>query len=333
MSNGKVRQFQKGKGFESIPREFLQQKELSMEAAFLLLNMTSYPESWILYKTELHKRFPKNGRRQIDRMWDECVEFGYILQYRKRVGKQYVYDYIFSIDKFTKEDIEYINELQASDGFEPYLKESVKKKQAELEIESEKEKALSESLKNQDVKNTGVEGKTWDVQNEQSNMDSPKRTAIKSITKRFITKKDEEDYNINSAPENTEKLDNKKTGVPSFDINNNKLVLVGKLMAESGVDYDDNMAILGSLEKEPELVSAEHIISQLEWCVQKSNEEGIYDFVTYFLNGLRKRTENNRYLKKVDFASEFEDKLKGSSLDNPERKKVPLYNWVTGESL
>lgn len=106
MTAGQIRKFQKTKGYESIPREMLQDTNLSLEAIGLLSYMQSLPEDWKLYKTELYNRFPKNKRRSIDNIWKELVEHNYLLNFKKRDGKKYVYSYVFTVVPFTKEEKE-----------------------------------------------------------------------------------------------------------------------------------------------------------------------------------------------------------------------------------
>ena len=117
MSTGQITKFQKTKGFESLPREMLQDTNLSLEAIGLLSYMQSLPEDWKLYKTELYTRFPKNKRRSIDNIWKELVEHNYLLNFKKREGKKYVYSYVFTVVPFSKEEAEQITKEHEVNGF------------------------------------------------------------------------------------------------------------------------------------------------------------------------------------------------------------------------
>jgi len=117
MSTGQITKFSKGKGYESIPRELLQDSNLSLEAIGLLCYMQSLPENWKLYKTQLYTQFPKNKRSVIDRIWKELINNKYLLSFKKREGKKYNYNYIFSVIPLTEEDINDITNQQNDNDF------------------------------------------------------------------------------------------------------------------------------------------------------------------------------------------------------------------------
>lgn len=71
-------------------------------------------------KRELHKRFSKNKRSSIERIWLELIDHDYIIQFRKRYGKRYVYTYLFDEEPYTIESIqENFKEYQQT-GYELY---------------------------------------------------------------------------------------------------------------------------------------------------------------------------------------------------------------------
>lgn len=111
----------KSKGYESLPRELLQSTEITLEAIGLLASMQSYPDNWVLRKSNVRSRY-KNGWRSVERAWDELVEHGYILQFRKRVGKIWAYSYLFDVDKFSAEDIQEIAVAKFQEGMILYHK-------------------------------------------------------------------------------------------------------------------------------------------------------------------------------------------------------------------
>lgn len=111
--SGNVKRFVKNKGFESINRDMLQDVEhLSLQAIGLLANLTSYPDTWTIYKTELYNRFAKNGRRSVENAWNELVKSNYVVQLRKREGNKYSYIYYHSQTPFTDEDIQEIEKIE-----------------------------------------------------------------------------------------------------------------------------------------------------------------------------------------------------------------------------
>lgn len=117
MSTGQVKKYQRSKGYESLPREMLQDSNLSLEAIGLLSYMQSLPVNFKLYKTYLYKQFPKNKRTSIDRIWKELTENKYLLSFRKRSGKKWNYNYIFSVAPFTQEEIDTMIEEQEKENF------------------------------------------------------------------------------------------------------------------------------------------------------------------------------------------------------------------------
>lgn len=110
---GNVKKYQRDKGYEPIRREMLQDEDnLSIEAMGLLCNLTSYPDTWEVHKTQLYRRFAKNGRRKIENAWNELVDERYIVQLRRRNGKLWEYIYYHSQVRFTNDEIREIEEKE-----------------------------------------------------------------------------------------------------------------------------------------------------------------------------------------------------------------------------
>ncbi|MGX7197722.1 hypothetical protein [Enterococcus olivae] len=211
--DGSLLKFSRNKGYESIPRELAQNEQLSYEARGLLISIASYPESFKLYKSELYKRSIKNSRRKIDKCWQELIEEGYILQFRKRDGKSFIFSYLFSMEPFLVEDMIHLFEEAYEYNFHYYHKRIRKYEDQTMEnfrlilpkylIEKEKD-TLIEWLKSHDEikmessnvqiehpKKQDVTNDFSNVQNEQLKMDCSKRTDNKLINKRFITEKND----------------------------------------------------------------------------------------------------------------------------------------------
>lgn len=104
-SEGSIQRFRKNRGYESISRDFAQNEALTYEARGLLVSLASYPENFKVYKCELYKRSKKNSRRKIDKCWQELIDEGYVLQFRKRDGKSFIFSYLFSMEPFLVEDM------------------------------------------------------------------------------------------------------------------------------------------------------------------------------------------------------------------------------------
>ncbi|MGM0259390.1 hypothetical protein [Enterococcus sp. AZ102] len=101
---GQITKYENSKGYESISRDFLQDNSISFEARGLLGYLQSLPSDWKIYKTELYTRCESNKRASVDRIWKELLQANYLLQFRKRNGKKWEYQYIFSLVKFTESD-------------------------------------------------------------------------------------------------------------------------------------------------------------------------------------------------------------------------------------
>ncbi|HFI0683470.1 TPA: hypothetical protein ACGO1T_001948, partial [Streptococcus suis] len=101
---GDIRRVRNGKGYESLPRELLQRTDMHIGSVGLLCQLLSYPDDWKLYKTEVLYRFEKDGRRTVDKYWDELIGHGYIIQFKKRIKKKSNYIYFFNDTPFTADD-------------------------------------------------------------------------------------------------------------------------------------------------------------------------------------------------------------------------------------
>lgn len=300
--SGKLIKYEKGKGTENIPRELLQDENLSYEAIGLLCQLQSYPSDWDLFKTELYKRNHKNKRTSVERIWDELVENGYIVQYRIRDGKAYCYQYLFSVNKFTEENLKEIGAVMSDAGYSFYLND-----------------------KQRDKINGTDNGEKWGVENQQSNenadatgfekngmliLNSSKPTPIiKRTIKDFDD--DEDIIKLKAFAE-----------VPEL-----KMVL--RLLVDSKVSLHDSVKIAEELSIDRSLLNPEMIVEQLKWCSYKAKHEGISDFAKYYINGLRTKIANSGVSPKNsgdEFITDFAVKILGgmAGLD----MEVPMFNWL-----
>lgn len=191
MTSGATQKYVKNKGYESIKREMLQNDDLSLEARGLLAYMESMPESYVFHKTQLQKAFKHNKRTCIDRIWNELMSQSYLIAFRKREGKKYIYQYYFTQEKFDEEDIQAIESDLLSSGFERVPLIERKSRRNKINSETLKNRALSDDeiwdVENQHSKN---EGNIWDVDFEQSKMNCSKSTGNKLTINRLNTKID-----------------------------------------------------------------------------------------------------------------------------------------------
>lgn len=313
-NSGKINKFQKRKGSEQIPWELSQNSGLSYEAIGLLVQLDSYSTNWELHKTELYTRNPKNKRTAIERIWNELVEYGYIIQYRKRTGKFYTYQYFFTVDGFTEEDIKVTSSLMNEAGFDLYLNDKQREAMSKKAVEDDKKENEHEMFvgkirdvvnqqSNENVDITGLE------ENGMLNLNSSKSTGIiKSTIKDF----EEEDLT--------------KLKILS---ENPKLKLVCKLLVSSGVRTGDSVRILEDIALDNSLLDPELIVEQLKWCSYKAKYEGISDFAKYYINGLRIKVSNSGVSPKNsgdEFLTEFAVKILGGMGDL--NMEVPMFNWL-----
>lgn len=93
--------------YEVIPRELLQDNELSFQARGLLCFLQSLPADWVIYKKWLYTQCAKNGRTSIDSAWNELVNKGYIITFKSKKGT-FSYVYFFSLTPFTQQDLDLV---------------------------------------------------------------------------------------------------------------------------------------------------------------------------------------------------------------------------------
>lgn len=304
----------KNKGFEQISREFLQDSNLSLEAIGLMCNIISYSDSWVLHKTELYTRFSKNGRTSIDRSWDELVENGYILQFRRREGRSYNYQYYTSTERFNKQQIIEIAEKLKHDGFEFYHKAAKSFKSFNLSklIDNLFNLSGDKSERTRFVEREQVDfdGIVSEVRKEtsssvefvQSKMESPKQASKRIPNKRFTNKEIEE-----------EDIYNKKV-----DYTSPAIKTIAEQLLLFDLEFNELHDVLSFLS-EQESIDMDAVTQQINWMIIKSKDEtGIGSFSSYFKNGYNKRV-NNKNIQTV-------------TIDNDANlPKVPMFNWLLGE--
>lgn len=226
-TKGNVKKYVKRKGYESLNRDMLQdENNLSLEAIGLLSNLTSYPDTWELYKTELYKRFKKTGRRKVEKAWDNLVEEKYIVQLRRRNGKKYDYIYYYSQERFSDEEINQITKDEGAEIWDGTLNgkknNDTKGKQENPHSDNDSSNVHPEQSKKSDPST---------VHPEQSKMDSPKRTANRS-TMYEVHYKDKEDIKEDTY---------KDTENPDLSTSNNNQTLANKSEKEKEEIYKQTL--------------------------------------------------------------------------------------------
>lgn len=200
----------KNKGYESISRDFLQRNDLSLEARGLLAYMYSMPDDFVFHKTQLYKCFDKNKKTSIERIWNELLDAHFIIAFSKGIAPRQKFDYIYSQEGFSEEEIQEINEEYLREGWKIAYRSGTNRKPASYYEERKKEKRLADLDGSKPSVSQGVENQHPDnkaisqgVGFEQFNPNSSEPTDIKLNNKNLI-KNDEEDEKNNKGIPNSE---------------------------------------------------------------------------------------------------------------------------------
>lgn len=299
MESGSIRSYKRNKGYESIPRELLQSNDISLEAIGLLCHLQSYPETWKLYKTELYTRFKYNKRTSVQRIWKELIKNYYLLEFKKRDGKRYIYQYIYSVNPFSKEEIRNITEELLKDGFF-------------WDVDFEQPKM-------------------------DSSKSTPNRLTIEKINyKKDLTKKegsqsspsfltdDDDNINTNNQIKKSTSEEFKETMRLLFEFLDKKTNLkpLARNLLFAGLKETDVLAIIQFLCTLPEINQevSDLVNSQIRANEREAKTNGLTDYKAYFIKGLKLKLENANY--KVD----------ETDITDPELvaviPKVTLHDWL-----
>ena len=197
-----VKKFRKSKGYESLSREFLQRNDLSLEARGLLAYMESMPDDYVFHKTQLYKCFDKNKKTSVERIWNELLDQHFIIAFSRGSGPKQEFDYLFTHESFSEQDISELNNQYFAEGWEVAYRSGTNRKPASFYQEKpkneEKTKAdkssKHEGVENQHPDNNGI---SKGVDFEQHNLNSTKSTDNKLTNKSFILNGDEEEEKEN----------------------------------------------------------------------------------------------------------------------------------------
>ncbi|WP_242359041.1 hypothetical protein [Lactococcus petauri] len=188
-----IKKFKKNKGYESLSREFLQRNDLSLEARGLLAYMESMPDDYTFHKTQLYKCFDKNKKRSVERIWNELLDNNFIIAFSKRNGSKTDYEYLFTHEGFSEEEISELNEQYFAEGWDVAHRTGTNRKSAAYYQEKVKKKvdkpSKNSGVQNEHQHNSGISS---GVQNEHLKMNSSKVTANK-LTNKGLSQKEEED--------------------------------------------------------------------------------------------------------------------------------------------
>lgn len=292
---GNIKNYNKDKGFEIIPRDFLQDDRLSLQAIGLLSNLQSYPDTWVLHKTEVYKRFKKNGKTSVANAWEELVEEKYIVQLRRRNGKKWDYVYYFNLERFTDEQVK------------------------ELEVQ---EQAVSMSFRFSEAQKNSL--KSSASENEKPKMGIPKAADKKDNIQENIHQNTTHD-----SPESLESLEfgeeEEELYITRARAENFAYEILSDFFREKEIDEPTINKIIGHLiHYKLDLFSLENVEKQFQHMMHKElSGQRIFDFPYYFANGLKDLTRQSRVSKK--YLREKLQKIEQNKRENPNRR---LYNWL-----
>lgn len=197
-----VKKFRKSKGYESLSREFLQRNDLSLEARGLLAYMESMPDDYVFHKTQLYKCFDKNKKTSVERIWNELLDQHFIIAFSRGSGPKQEFDYLFTHESFSEQDISELNNQYFAEGWEVAYRSGTNRKPASFYQEKPKNEENTKDDKSS--KHVGVENQHPDkngiskgVDFEQHDLNSIKSTDNKLTNKSFILNGDEEEEKEN----------------------------------------------------------------------------------------------------------------------------------------
>lgn len=316
-----IKKFSKHKGYESLPRELLQSKDLTLEAIGLLANISSYPDTWVLRKTELRTRF-KNGTRMVDRIWNELVENNYIVQFRKRVGRSYEYRYFFNVEPFTYEEIQDMLLHNFDDNFVLYHKdmqqEKFQVKDLNTYIFCDNKDKLDLTFWTSPNANPTEDDKVAvpsSLRFGHPNLDFPKRKHSKLITKEINTKDIKNNNNIYTQDE-----------IEAFKELAKDRSNVGyaiKFLISTELDLDIAMQIGFELAAKPHLAIPELMVEQMSWTNHQTTMGKIYSYANYFIMGLEMRFSGYESNVSKDQIDDYYSNVMGNKWDNVQ---IPIIN-------
>lgn len=197
-----VKKFRKSKGYESLSREFLQRNDLSLEARGLLAYMESMPDDYVFHKTQLYKCFDKNKKTSVERIWNELLDQHFIIAFSRGSGPKQEFDYLFTHESFSEQDISELNNQYFAEGWEVAYRSGTNRKPASFyqeKTKNEENAKADKSSKHEGVENQHPDNKgiSKGVDFEQHDLNSTKSTDNKLTNKSFILNGDEEEEKEN----------------------------------------------------------------------------------------------------------------------------------------
>ncbi|QEL82880.1 hypothetical protein DN407_31245 (plasmid) [Bacillus sp. JAS24-2] len=249
-------------GFIQVPNQTVRASytSISLQAVGLLVDLMSYPEDWELHKTEVYQRYAKNKRTSVKSAWDELVKENYIIEFKVRQGRKWEYFYYVRLIPFTKEE--------------------------------------NKTLYNQAIREFGS-SLHWDVDFQQSNMDSPKTTYNK-----YNTKQKQKQINI---------IDDDITSVNQLTYSEEELNIIIKDLRK----LTKNELTTRSFNAVLRIVKDKYLQGKIK-----------ISFREYFMKALNKKIEELEERRIKEKAKQELNYSRRNIVSTPYTGKVPIYNWL-----
>ncbi|MCY9311735.1 hypothetical protein MOF23_22645 [Bacillus inaquosorum] len=348
--------------YELLPRELLQTKELSLEAMALLCYLISYPtETFEFRKTKLYNSFKKNKRKAVVRMLDELIEKRYFLQFKKREGKKDIYKYIYRHSSFSDDEIIELKKILSNHHFvmlgdtqESNLgtgKRTSQEKTAE-NLGTGK-RTSQETPSNQgllDCSFSGVQNQVsiFECSNSSSNrihmednthIDNTHIDNTQSLDSFSLDDDDEKNIYIESETDLRE-IENQAKEFKELCLDE-RLRACAIFLESYSIKFSDIYGVIKGIKQHNISFTKKTLEQQLKRTLDEQRENGMTNFVKYFLIGLKRNSEfieaqkkrdksnmsNEEYRKRMLTESFLEQAL-GEIKENPLSAKVPFYNWL-----
>lgn len=380
-SNGKVASFLGGKfkpsedsinynnrfdeSFEMLPRELLQTEELSLEAMALLCYLISYPDNYEFKKTNLYNSFRKNKRRAVSRMLDELIEKRYFLQFKKREGKKDIYKYIYRDQAFVDDEINKIKEILGAENFYFITNEMGTGKctsQEKTPAKSETGKCTSqETPENQHslgCANSSVHfqesvfecskvGTTRIHRDKNTHLDNTHTDNTHSFKSSIFDDDDEKNIYKESELGNFKNEEEIKRLAEVQAKDFKKLCLDEKLRACAifleGYDlpFSDIYGVLKGIEEEGIDFTKKTLETQMRMTLEEQSQNGMTNFVKYFLIGLKRNSDfiaahkkkqlydmTDEEMRKYRVREKYLEEALGEIKESQSNRKIELYDFT-----
>lgn len=326
------------KNFTQISNSLLNDDKVTLEAKALLTIFLSNKEDWKIQMKEIIKR-SKNGRDAHYRALDELIEHGYVarVEIRNKSGVIEKREYIFSDDKDeVKQELKEIKHWAEENEKQLIVTYCVKKEKKKRT----RKKDNDPIPENQDM---GVQPFPENPNQVKQDSENP-NTENSNLGNQYIKNKELNNTNLDNTNLDNTIFNNSSS---SFDRKNNieeteeeEKELIISLCKENiayqvlfdhlhrkGLEKDTIANIILNCHKNGlDIFHISDVEAQYESMMEKILlGETIYDFAVYFVNGLKKRTEQANISRKYQMKKLEEYKI---AIDKNMRREPIFYNWL-----